>query len=92
MIHHFDHRAVSVGVNLETQFRSGVSIDTTEEEHTDPNFTTLPRYWVAEQTTQEAVKDYSRKWFFGFKDITSPTNERTFIGTLLPFAEVTPKN
>lgn len=88
MIHHFDHRAVSVGVNLETQFRSGVSIDTTEEEHTDPNFTTLPRYWVAEQVTQDAVKGYSRQWFFGFKDVSSATNERTFIGTLIPFAAI----
>jgi hypothetical protein len=88
MIHHFDHRAVSVGMNTETQFRSGVSVDTTIEEHANSSFTTLPRYWVAEQTTREAISDYPRQWFFTFKDITSPTNERTFIGTLLPLAAV----
>jgi len=85
MIHHFDHRAVSVGINTETQFRSGVSIDTTIEEHANPRFMTLPRYWVAEPTTRNAISEYPNPWFFVFKDITSPTNERTFIGTLLPF-------
>ncbi len=88
MIHHFDHRTVSVGINTETQFRSGVSLDTPLQEHTNPSFTSLPRYWMAEQTTREAISDYPRQWFFAFKDITSPTNERTFIGTLLPFAAV----
>ena len=88
MIHHFDHRAVSVGITDETQFRSGVSIDTTLEQHMDPDFTAQPRYWVEAQKTREQVPGYEREWFYGFKDVTSPTNERTFIGTLIPFAAV----
>jgi hypothetical protein len=88
MIHHFDHRAVSVGITDETQFRSGVSIDTTLEQHTDLDFTAKPRYWVEEQKTREQLPGYEYEWFYGFKDVTSPTNERTFIGTLIPFAAV----
>ncbi len=88
MIHHFDHRAVSVGVNLETQFRSGISIDTTPDEHTNPDFTTLPRYWVIERAVCERLTGYPHQWLFGFKDITSSTNERTCIGAVIPLSAV----
>jgi len=88
MIHHFDHRPVSVGITTETQFRSGVSIDTTHEQHADAIFTSMPRYWVERSAVENAIPDCPRKWFFGFKDITSPTNERTFIGTIIPFSAV----
>jgi hypothetical protein len=40
MIHHFDHRwATYDGTDIR---------DTTLAEKQDPNFATLPRYWVAE--------------------------------------------
>jgi hypothetical protein len=88
MIQHFDHRAVSVGITDETQFRSGVSIDTTSEQHADPDFTAQPRYWVLSEKTREQLPRHGRGWFFGFKDITSPTNERSFIGTVIPVVAV----
>jgi hypothetical protein len=88
MIHHFDHRAVSVGITEETQFRSGVSIDATPEQHIDPDFAAQPRYWVQSERTGKQMPGYGRTWFFGFKDITSPTNERTFIGAVIPFTAV----
>jgi len=88
MIHFFDHRPVSVGVSTENQFRSGVSIDTTLEEYTDPNFTSLPRYWIKSHLVKNAISEKAHHWFIAFKDITSPTNERTLIATAIPFAAV----
>ena len=85
MIHHFDHRRASVGVQEETTFRSGVTVETTESEHQDSLFASLPRSWIRRDTVETNVPDgYDRGWFFGFKDVTSSTNERTFICSLTP--------
>jgi hypothetical protein len=85
MIHHFDHRAASVGVNLDTQFRSGVSLETTVAEHQDPEHCAASRYWVAEaDTANKTPPTLSRSWYIGFKDVSSATNERTLINTIIP--------
>jgi len=84
MIHHFDHRAVSVGVQEDTQFRSGTSIETTIEEHQDPEFSALPRYWVQEGIFREELPGQDYNWFIALKDVTSATNERTLINTIIP--------
>ncbi len=86
MIHFFDHRPVSVGVSTGNQFRSGVSIDTKFEEYINATFTSLPRYWIEDLLVKNAIKENSYQWFISFKDVTSPTNERTLIVTAIPFA------
>lgn len=89
MIHHFDHRAASVGTTDKTTFRSGVSLETSLSEHSDPNYLVVPRYWVEQQAVQSVLPSgYKYKWLLGFKDITSATNERTFIATVLPLTAV----
>ena len=87
MIHHYDHRPVSVGISDQNQFRSGVSIETSLEQHIDPSFCTLPRYWVNQNHVVDVERPYS-EWLYAFKDITSPTNERTMIGTVIPLVAV----
>jgi type I restriction-modification system DNA methylase subunit len=85
MIHHYDHRTASVGVQAETTFRSGVTIDTADEEHRMSDFTPMPRSWIRKSKVESRVPaSYDRDWFLGFKDVTSPTNERTFICSFIP--------
>jgi len=85
MIHHFDHRVASIGVNSGTTFRSGVTLETTMAEHKDPNFRPRPRYWVERTHVLSAIPGtYCRDWFVGFKDVSSSTNERTLICAVIP--------
>ena len=77
----FDHRAANVVLNTENLQRQGQTEEVTDEEHKMPTFSPMPRYWVARNFVCEAIPStcYS-DWLFGFKNVTSPTNERTFIG------------
>lgn len=85
MIHIFDHRAASVGFSNEAKFRSGISMETSLENHANPYYTPMPRYWVNEERVRKTFPiDYKREWLIGFKDVTSPTNERTMISCVLP--------
>jgi hypothetical protein len=90
MLQLFDHRAANVIVNPENILRQALPEETKEEQHTDPNFVPMPRYWVSKELVIQAIpKDYySDGWLFGFKNVTSPTNERTFIGGAFPLAAV----
>lgn len=88
MIHHFDHRVASVGVNDENTFRNGVSLETDTYQHQDPFYCPASRYWVSENDVEKAKGDISGKWVTVFKDITSATNERTMISTVIPFYAV----
>ncbi len=85
MVDHFDHRAAAVGVNPDTPFRSGTTIETSAKEHDDPQFLAMPRYWVSPEDVDLRIpNDYQEGWFAGFKDISSATNQRTFIGSIIP--------
>jgi len=60
----------------------------TATEHRDPSFESRPRYWVHERFFDErlgrrAVRQ--RSHLFGFRRVSSSTNERTLVGTVLPF-------
>jgi hypothetical protein len=59
--------------------------ETSSAQHMDPAYEPRPFYWVPETEVVQRLQGYWRRaWLFGFKDITSPTNQRTFIGNLLP--------
>ncbi len=81
MVQAFDHRAASITVRASNLFRPGQPTRTLDEEHRDSAFSPRPRYWV-NQEAHEAIKNF--EWFLGFKDITSSTNVRTMIATIIP--------
>ncbi|MCI0720510.1 MAG: N-6 DNA methylase, partial [Acidobacteria bacterium] len=89
MVQAYDHRAASVITNVQNLKRPGQPVETTLEQHRDPNHLPRPQYWVPEGEVRDRLPNwYSYKWFLGFKSVTSPTNERTFIATLLPWSGV----
>ena len=77
----FDHRAASVVVNLENQHRPAQPVPATPDQHRDPNWLPDPQYWVL---ASECDWPPTTDWVLGFKEITAPTNERTFIAALFP--------
>ena len=81
MVQAFDHRAASVIVNPENLNRPGQPLDATLEQHSDPSWLPKPQYLVPES---ECDWDPEVEWVLGFKDITAPTNMRTFIAAIFP--------
>ncbi|MGD9728008.1 MAG: restriction endonuclease [Nitrospiraceae bacterium] len=81
MIQAFDHRAASVVVNPENQHRPAQPEPATLEQHRDPSWLPAPQFWVLEEKCKWPA---GPGWVLGFKEITAPTNVRTFIAALLP--------
>ena len=80
MVQSFDHRAANVVVNPENQHRPAQPEPATVHQHRDPGWLPDPQYWVLASECDWA----DETWVLGFKEITAPTNARTFIATLLP--------
>jgi hypothetical protein len=83
MVQAFDHRAADVVVNLENVHRPAQPIPLGEEDHADPSRLATPQYCVSIESVQKLeIPDV----IIGFKDVTSPTNERSMIAAFLPHA------
>lgn len=81
-IHLFDHRfATSNGGSVR---------DVEAEEKSDPSFAITPRYWLnkADVSARVAKQGHRYGWMAGFRDVSSGTNERTAIFSVLPHAGV----
>ena len=85
MIHQFDHRANSIRVNLESTHNPYLSIETSEEQHSDPNFAPQTQFWVPMQEAESALGQ-AHSYLLGFRDIARPTDVRTTIASIVPFA------
>lgn len=81
MVQAFDHRAASVVVNLDNQHRPAQPEPATLAQHQNPEWLPDPQFWVA---ASECGWLSGSTWVLGFKEITAPTNVRTFISALLP--------
>ena len=60
--------------------------DTSEQDHANPSFDPSPYYWVPQDEVLSRLQSvgWEAGWLFGFKNVTSPTNERTFICNVFP--------
>ena len=81
MVQAFDHRAASVVIKRANLHRPAQPEPAMPEQHGDPNWLPRPQYWVA---ATECGWEAESGWVLGFKEITAPTNVRTFIAALLP--------
>lgn len=89
MVGLYDHRAADVVISSTAQLRQGQSESISNEGHCDPFRLPLPRHWVRDEAVRVAVgEDWERKWMIGWKEITSPTNERTLIPAVLPLVGI----
>ncbi|MCY3899270.1 MAG: hypothetical protein OXF86_11890 [Caldilineaceae bacterium] len=85
MIWHFDHRANSVRINPESTHNPYLSEPVTEEQHADPSFLPQTQYWVPADEVESALPQ-SEGWTLGFRDIARPTDVRTMIAAVVPWA------
>ena len=81
MVQAFDHRAARIVVNPGNLHRPAQPLAATLEQHRDPDWLPDPQYWVVESACGWPP---DLGWVLGFKEITAPTNMRTFIAALLP--------
>ncbi|MDE0142907.1 MAG: hypothetical protein OXN19_15660 [Caldilineaceae bacterium] len=85
MIWHFDHRANSVRVNPESTHNPYLSEPVSEEQHADPAFLPQTQFWVPAEDVESALSQ-SEGWTLGFRDIARPTDVRTMIAAVVPWA------
>ncbi len=86
MMHIYDHRFAHSGAAKRGQHIRGTSTYITDDEHRDPAYLAMPRYWVASIDVEAKIE---RLWFIGFRNVTGTvTNVRTAIFSLLPRAGV----
>ncbi len=87
MIQAYDHRAASVLTDKNNWVRQGQTDKTQPVDYQNPEFNTLPRFWVDVQDVLDA-SDSQRPYFLCYKDVTSPTNQRTMIAGMIPYSGV----
>ena len=85
MIQHFDHRANSVRFNPENTHNPYLSEPVSDAQHADPSFLPATQYWVPASEV-EPILSQSRGWALGFRDIGRPTDARTLIASIVPWA------
>lgn len=86
MIQAYDHRAAGVIVKDANWMRQGQTEETPPVYHENPEFVVMPRFWVAE--SEVACFAECKQAFLTYKDVTSPTNQRTMIAAMIPCVAV----
>lgn len=81
MVQAYDHRAADIVLAAANVFRPGQGSDLDEQDHADPARQPTPRYWVP---AGEAGWNAPSDWCLAIKDVTSVTNMRTTIATMIP--------
>lgn len=81
MVQAFDHRAANIVMNFSNQHRPAQPEPATIQQHEDPEWLPNPQYWVH---ADECGWNEDVGWVVGFKEITAPTNVRTFIAAIFP--------
>jgi hypothetical protein len=84
----FDHRAADVVHSAAAVQRQNQPSYLTDLEKCDAKRVASPMYWVSESEVAQRLNGWGDPWLLGFRDITSPTNERTLLPTLIPRAGV----
>nr|BBH92021.1 hypothetical protein KTA_02200 [Thermogemmatispora argillosa] len=82
MINHFDHRFASSFDAVEKEkFR-----ETTVDEHRDPCYLSLSRYWVSLYEVEKRLKDWEKYWILLYRRIARSSDARTYIAAIAPVA------
>ena len=89
MIDFYDHRAADVVRSATAVKRQNQPSYISDMEKADANRVALPIYWVeSEKVNDQLTNRWSHHWLSGFSRVTSPTNMRTMVPTLIPYAGV----
>jgi hypothetical protein len=64
--------------------RQGQTEPTSLVEHQNPEFVVQPRWWVEEDAVNSVLEGRVQPAYLCYKDVTSPTNQRTMIAAMIP--------
>jgi hypothetical protein len=67
MLHYFDHRFGTYEEQTEAQARQGKLPELNDEQHFDPNFPAMPKYWVKQQDVVDSVAQVPRPLIRAFR-------------------------
>lgn len=81
MVQAYNHRAASVVINPENVNRPAQPESASKNQLADPAWSPIPQYWVP---LNSCSASNGESWLLGFKEITAPTNVRTFIAAAFP--------
>ena len=85
MTHHFDHRFGTYEGQTESNAAQGKLPETTPEQHADPNFWALPRYWAPKsQVDARLAARWCYGWLLGWRRNARNADTRTFIASVVP--------
>jgi hypothetical protein len=84
MIQAYDHRAASVVVDETKWGRQGQTAVSTPVQHQNPEYVVQPRWWVAAEEVAQLTAAHDPTKVIAFKNVTSPTNQRTMIAAFIP--------
>ena len=85
MTQQYDHRAADVVISKTAQVRSAQPESLTSTEHRDPARFPRPRFWMPQALSFRAVPDwYECDYLLSYTLVTSPTNHRTLLASLMP--------
>ncbi|MEO8768367.1 MAG: hypothetical protein ABI363_08540, partial [Nitrosospira sp.] len=83
MVQMYDHRAANVVMNTDNLHRPAQQEASTAAQHADPVFSPTPQFYISTSDMRQQNQD---RWVIAFKDVTAPTNVRTMIAAIVPFA------
>ncbi len=84
MVQAYDHRAASVVLDTTNWARQGQNEETYLVQHQNPEFVVQPRWWIDENEVDKKLEGVDPRKVIVFKNVTSPTNQRTMIATFAP--------
>ena len=86
MFSSYNHRDAGVIYNPANRQRGAQGVETTADQLANPCYSPEPLYWYPLRHLESfEVYKSARKWLVGYKNISSPTNERSMIACILPF-------
>ncbi len=80
---HFDHRFGSYGVEGLGRGGRGL-VEMPLSNYQNPDFSIIPRYWVAKEDVEQQLKNWKPNRLIGFRDVTSAKLERSVTFSILP--------
>ncbi len=87
MLQAYDHRAGDVMTERANWVRQGQTAKRSLVGYQNPEELAMPRFWIAQEVVLNQI-DQQTSHFLCFKDVTSPTNQRTMIAAMTPLAGV----
>jgi len=84
MIQMFDHRAASIRIETKNWFRQAQPDSTSLVSHQNPEFSVEPHWWSEQSEIDNALGKPKPTALLAFKNVTSPTNQRTMISSFIP--------